>query len=65
MKEFKAALDANDAEFPMSLVETLWGIIQRLQVRSSCVTIPFCVQLPCRFPSVCITEHGRAGAAGW
>ena len=33
VKEFKAALDANDAEFPLSLVETLWGIIQRLQVR--------------------------------
>ena len=32
VKDFKAALDANDAEFPMSLVETLWGIIQRLQV---------------------------------
>ena len=41
VKEFKAALDANDAEFPISLVETLWGIIQRLQVpsRHSCCTL--------------------------
>ena len=41
VKEFKAALDANDAEFPMSLVETLWGIIQRLQVAvSPCLLSP-------------------------
>lgn len=33
VKEFKKTLDSNGAEFPESLVNTLWNIIQAMQVR--------------------------------
>lgn len=34
VKDFKKQLDSNGAEFPESLVHTLWNIIQALQVRA-------------------------------
>lgn len=41
VKDFKKQLDTNGAEFPESLVHTLWNIIQALQVRVSGITGAF------------------------
>jgi hypothetical protein len=46
VKDFRKALDENGAEMPESLVETLWNIIERLQVKYSffsCLFLLLCV----------------------